>query len=352
MERKAVRAMSYRPFQMLLQMLLLAKDNIVIIFYLNLLFLDPEFKTIIDSHCPTISPTLILAGEIHSTEQMNQHVVAPPKQSRCFRSSCVAGQKQELLWTIDPRKHYKTLHINERFVNCYKMNNLNTPTASKKTPFHRLGLTRSLKKPETESPNTSTPSKVAPSTSEPITPRPRPIKGMRSPNEDDDSDTEMVTIPALLSSSSMQEEVPVSSPITPATSSAGRRMSTAKRTRLSLSQSWKEKIVRKKELNIKRRKILQEVEHSSDSEMPVETVVELPVLETKEATDAKISSTKQKIAEIEATITVWQQGCVQALNDLQQLQGVESMESLLAMLQIPHDLVDFDSENQEFLDPD
>lgn len=86
--------------------------------------------------------------------------------------------------------------------------------------------------------------------------------------------------------------------------------------------------------------------------MPVETVVELPVLETKEATDAKISSTKQKIAEIEATITVWQQGCVQALNDLQQLQGVESMESLLAMLQIPHDLVDFDSENQEFLDPD
>lgn len=193
---------------------------------------------------------------------------------------------------------------------------------------------------------------MAPSTSEPITPRPRPIKGMRSPNEDDDSDTEMVTIPALLSSSSMQEEVPVSSPITPATSSAGRRMSTAKRTRLSLSQSWKEKIVRKKELNIKRRKILQEVEHSSDSEMPVETVVELPVLETKEATDAKISSTKQKIAEIEATITVWQQGCVQALNDLQQLQGVESMESLLAMLQIPHDLVDFDSENQEFLDPD
>lgn len=129
-------------------------------------------------------------------------------------------------------------------------------------------------------------------------------------------------------------------------------MSTAKRTRLSLSQSWKEKIVRKKELNIKRRKILQEVEHSSDSEMPVETAAELPLLETKEATDAKISSTKQKIAEIEATITVWQQGCVQALNDLQQLQGVESMESLLAMLQIPHDLVDFDSENQEFLDPD
>lgn len=184
------------------------------------------------------------------------------------------------------------------------------------------------------------------SASDPITPRPRPIKSTCSPDEDNDSDEEMVTIPALLSSS--MQEVPVRSPITPATS---KRMSTDKRTRLSLSQSWKQRIVRKKELSMKRRKILQEAENCLNSEMPVEHA-EPARVDTKESTDEKISSTKQKISELEATITVWQQGCVQALTDLQKLQGAESVQSLLDMLQIPHDLVNFDSENQEFLDPD
>lgn len=66
----------------------------------------------------------------------------------------------------------------------------------------------------------------------------------------------------------------------------------------------------------------------------------------------KPSSIKQQIQEVKESISIWRTGCIEALNDLQARRGTGNMESLLNMLQIPFELVNFDREAQEFLDPD
>lgn len=67
---------------------------------------------------------------------------------------------------------------------------------------------------------------------------------------------------------------------------------------------------------------------------------------------SKPSTTRQRIQEVKESISVWRVGCVQALKDLQERRGSGDMESLLNMFQIPFDLVNYDPECQEFLDPD
>ncbi|XP_058811867.1 uncharacterized protein LOC131676656 [Topomyia yanbarensis] len=127
--------------------------------------------------------------------------------------------------------------------------------------------------------------------------------------------------------------------------------SSLKRTRLSLSQTWKNRVINKKELNIKRRKLLDEVEAYSES---TEKVTSLKSDESTSDKREAMHSTNvhEKIVELKKSINIWRQGCVQALNDLQERRGTGNMTSLLSMLQIPHDLVNYDTTDELFLDPD
>lgn len=147
-----------------------------------------------------------------------------------------------------------------------------------------------------------------------------------------------------------------SAPVTPATTK-----SSSKKTRLSLSQSWRNKITHKKQiLHIKRRKLMDEVEKCSEPEISEENASNDTGIDPslKKAPSeiiadcSKPSSIRQRIEEVKESISVWRVGCVQALNDLQERRGSGDMESLLNMLQIPLDLVNYDQENQEFIDPD
>lgn len=117
--------------------------------------------------------------------------------------------------------------------------------------------------------------------------------------------------------------------------------SALKRTRLSLSQSWKNKIIAKKMRNLKRRKLLDETDCTSGfaSDEEVRNVMNIP-------------SMSSKIAELESSIVIWRKGCIEALKDLLEKSNHDSMESLLDMLGIPHKLLQYDNSEQIFLDPD
>lgn len=148
----------------------------------------------------------------------------------------------------------------------------------------------------------------------------------------------------------------VSMPVTPVNTKA-----VSRKTRLSLSQNWRNKITSKKQmLNVKRRKLLGEVEMCSETDITEENVAKIantlpnlgedPNLNSLDC--SKPSTTRQRIEEVKQSIDVWRVGCIQALTDLQEIRGSGDMESLLNSLQIPFDLVNYDRENQEFLDPD
>lgn len=231
------------------------------------------------------------------------------------------------------------------------MSEANTPTANR-TPFRRLGLARSIKRagfadraealstPKSALPSHAVDENVLVSSSpNPTANQMRPIKSTCSNDTSDQEDN--VETPA-----------PVTTPIAVRSSS--------KKTRLSLSQSWRKKIVQKKELqNIKRRKLMDEVEMCTEPEEIDSCVEQEPShsrVETKSTEDKPYSkppsNIKLQIQEVKESISVWRNGCIAALNDLQERRGTGDMESLLNMLQIPFDLVNFDSETQEFLDPD
>ncbi|XP_065080178.1 uncharacterized protein LOC135703014 [Ochlerotatus camptorhynchus] len=230
------------------------------------------------------------------------------------------------------------------------MSSTNTPIQNK-TPFRRLGLARSIKRTGSASVTdiTNTPTSALASPAEcnvssenmPSSDahKMRPIKstcsiGANSDTEDDNGTT----------------------PVTPANTK-----STSKKTRLSLSQSWRNKITHQKQmLNIKRRKLMDEVEKCSEPEISEDNATKdtdtLPRLKespcVNSADSSKQSIIRQRIQEVKESISVWRVGCVQALNDLQERRGSGDMESLLNMLQIPFGLVNYDQENQEFLEPD
>ncbi|XP_062701676.1 uncharacterized protein LOC109427681 isoform X1 [Aedes albopictus] len=234
------------------------------------------------------------------------------------------------------------------------MSEENTPTANK-TPFRRLGLVRSIKK----SGSTSTPvSREVLST---------PISALGSnPNFDKNVSSEsspsplthqMRPIKSTCSdgTSDPEDNVEVAAPVTPINIRAS-----SKKTRLSLSQSWRNRITQKKELqNIKRRKLMDEVEKCEEVEETRSCVppdrdpcIALATTSSEGVDKLKPSSIKQQIQEVKESISIWRTGCIEALNDLQTRRGTGDMESLLNMLQIPFELVNFDREAQEFLDPD
>lgn len=152
----------------------------------------------------------------------------------------------------------------------------------------------------------------------------------------------------------------------------------SKKTRLSLSQSWKNKITQKRQLHtLKRRKLLDTVDKysepdkadsviHSESDICSETEHVENAIPSKSDSNSGLSiltadrspiseptsKTKQRIQEIKESITVWRAGCVAALTDLQERRNTGDMESLLNMLQIPLEIVNYDRETQEFLDPD
>ncbi|KXJ77614.1 hypothetical protein RP20_CCG007048 [Aedes albopictus] len=153
-----------------------------------------------------------------------------------------------------------------------------------------------------------------------------------------------------------EDNVEVAAPVTPINVRAS-----SKKTRLSLSQSWRNRITQKKELqNIKRRKLMDEVEKCEEVEeikscVPPERDPCIALATTSSEGVDKLkppSSIKQQIREVKESISIWRAGCIEALNDLQARRGIGDMESLLNMLQIPFELVSFDREAQEFLDPD
>lgn len=228
------------------------------------------------------------------------------------------------------------------------MSNAKTPTLNK-TPFRRLGLARRIKRTSVDfSSSTNTPtstltttavSNASPANVSSLDTQPmRPIKSTCSIDASDSEDDD------------------VSTPVTPVNT----KSIISKKTRLSLSQSWRNKITHKKQMqNVKRRKLLGEVEQCSEPTTSEDNAENndhiLPKLEgpsPKSEDGSKPSSVRQRIEEVKESINVWRVGCVQALNDLQERRQSGDMESLLNSLQIPFDLINYDRENQEFLDPD
>ncbi|XP_055615839.1 myb-like protein V [Toxorhynchites rutilus septentrionalis] len=194
----------------------------------------------------------------------------------------------------------------------------------------RLGLTRSIKRLNQEENNENSQKICSASSNEEcstpkriLTPKKlRPIKGTCSVEDSDDE----------------EESSQCYSPATPIFNK-----STSKRTRLSLSVGWKNKVTQRKQSELKRRQLTNEDEFNSLSR---------EYEEEEPASDRDDNKTKQKIAELKQSIDIWREGCIQALRDLQERQGIDDMEVLLDMLQIPHNIVSYDSASQAFLYPE
>ncbi|XP_055610262.1 uncharacterized protein LOC129757158 [Uranotaenia lowii] len=221
-----------------------------------------------------------------------------------------------------------------------------TPVRNTVTPLRRLGLTRSGLRTNSET-NFRTPlinatrSEENYETPEGKNATPRGLRPIKSTSSSDDI-----------------EEDTTDSPITPCASSSSK--CSLKRTRLSLSQSWKQKIVNRKHISsLKRRKLIDEVETCSSVDNITgkdnfDAIADIGlVAENSKNQSSPNSATEEKIEDLRRNIKIWQDGCIQALNDLQSKRGdAGDMESLLRMLQIPFEVVNFDCENQVFLNPD
>lgn len=230
------------------------------------------------------------------------------------------------------------------------MSSTNTPTLNK-TPFRRLGLARSIKRTGSVA--------VTDTTNTPTSALAGPAKCNASSENVSSSDANKmrpIKSTCSIGASDSEDDDGGATPVTPVNTK-----STSKKTRLSLSQSWKNKITHQKQmLNIKRRKLMDEVEKCSEPDISednasneIETPPRLQEAPCVSSSDCpKPSSIRQRIQEVKESISVWRVGCVQALVDLQETRGTGDMESLLSMLQIPHDLVNYDQETQEFIDPD
>ncbi|XP_053698441.1 uncharacterized protein LOC128745399 [Sabethes cyaneus] len=213
--------------------------------------------------------------------------------------------------------------------------NVNTPNPNSKTPFRTLGLRRSAVKQvkadvsesaclndlnEVDDEYLQTPLQM------------RPIKGTCSVGDSDSDEMDRATVS------------------TPAISVD--KQSRLKRTRLSLSQSWKTKVISKPMRNFKRRKLLDEIESSSSSNsftLPADHIDSTADDGAKNRTN--ISAMSQKIADLESNIKIWKKCCAQALKDLLEKSSYNTMESLQDVLGIPHNLIYYD-DSEQTIDPD
>lgn len=224
------------------------------------------------------------------------------------------------------------------------MCNADTPTRNK-TPLRRLGLARSIKRKgsDTVIQTTHTPKSVL------ITPDEwnTPLEDVSCSN---DHKQRLMRSTSSIATSDSEDDGSIQI-------AAVNKRSTSKKTRLSLSQSWRNKIAIKQ---MNRRNLMDEVnkysEHDTNEDQARNNIDTHSSLKKTtcliNADGSNMSTIKQRIQEVNESITVWRAGCVQALKDLQERRGSGNMESLLQMLQIPFALVHYDEENQEFLDPD